>query len=66
MGHSSSGGPLLTSSLNARISWSNRGHYFGTAEFNETANLSSDERSFGRPALSEDDKLALIEFLKTF
>ena len=45
----------------------NRGHYFGTAEFNETASLSSDERGFGpEPALSEDDKHALIEFIKTF
>ncbi len=45
----------------------NRGHYFGTAEFNDTASLSSDEQSFGpEPALSEDDKRALIEFIKTF
>jgi hypothetical protein len=32
----------------------NRGHYFGTDRFKE------------EPALSDDDKLALIEFLKTF
>ena len=32
----------------------NRGHYFGTSYFNE------------EPALSDDDKRALIEFLKTF
>lgn len=32
----------------------NRGHYFGTAQFAE------------EPALSDDDKRALIEFLKTF
>ena len=45
----------------------NRGHYFGTAEFNETAGLSSDEQGFGpEPALSDDDKRALIEFIKTF
>jgi hypothetical protein len=45
----------------------NRGHYFGTAEFNETASLSRDEQGFGpEPALSEDDKRALIEFIKTF
>jgi hypothetical protein len=34
----------------------NRGHYFGTSYFQET-----DE-----PGLSDTDKLALIEFLKTF
>ncbi|WP_213956226.1 MULTISPECIES: hypothetical protein [unclassified Variovorax] len=45
----------------------NRGHYFGTAEFNNQAGLSGDERSFGEePVLSEDDKRALIAFLKTF
>ena len=45
----------------------NRGHYFGTAQFNETDELSEDEKSFGKePVLSEDDKRALIEFLKTF
>jgi hypothetical protein len=45
----------------------NRGHYFGTAKFNETEGLSDDEKSFGsEPVLSDDDKRALIEFLKTF
>jgi hypothetical protein len=45
----------------------NRGHYFGTAQFNETNDLSEDEKAFGKePVLSEDDKRALIEFLKTF
>jgi hypothetical protein len=45
----------------------NRGHYFGTAQFNETAGLSEDERAFGpEPPLSDPDKRALIEFLKTF
>ena len=45
----------------------NRGHYFGTAEFNKTAALSDDEKNFGREAeLSDQDKSALIEFLKTF
>ena len=45
----------------------NRGHYFGTAQFNDTAGLSEDERAFGpEPALSDSDKRALIEFLKTF
>jgi hypothetical protein len=45
----------------------NRGHYFGTTEFNQQDGLSADERSFGtEPALSDDDKRALIAFLKTF
>jgi hypothetical protein len=44
----------------------NRGHYFGTAKFNETEGLSEDEKSFGpEPVLSDDDKRALIEFLET-
>jgi hypothetical protein len=45
----------------------NRGHYFGTAEFNQQDGLSSDEKAFGQePVLSDDDKHALIAFLKTF
>ena len=45
----------------------NRGHYFGTAEFNKQQGLSTDEQSFGiEPELSDDDKRALIAFLKTF
>jgi hypothetical protein len=45
----------------------NRGHYFGTAEFNRQQGLSVDERSFGtEPELSDDDKRALIAFVKTF
>jgi hypothetical protein len=45
----------------------NKGHYFGTAQFNETEGLSEDEKSFGKePALSDSDKRALIEFIKTF
>jgi hypothetical protein len=45
----------------------NRGHYFGTAQFNEQQDLSKDEKEFGQePVLSDDDKRALIEFLKTF
>ena len=45
----------------------NRGHYFGTSQFNDTKDLSADEQSFGpEPALSDDDKHALIEFIKTF
>ena len=45
----------------------NRGHYFGTAEFNQQAGLSADEKAFGtEPVLSDDDKRALIAFLKTF
>jgi hypothetical protein len=45
----------------------NRGHYFGTAQFNDQQDLSEDEKAFGQePVLSDDDKRALIEFLKTF
>jgi hypothetical protein len=45
----------------------NRGHYFGTAEFNNQEDLSPDERSFGTdPELTDDDRRALIAFLKTF
>ena len=45
----------------------NRGHYFGTAEFNRQQGLSADERSFGtEPELSDADKRALIAFVKTF
>jgi hypothetical protein len=45
----------------------NRGHYFGTAQFNRQDGLSDDEKAFGRePELSDEDKRALIAFLKTF
>lgn len=45
----------------------NRGHYFGTAEFNQQDTLSADEKAFGtEPVLSDADKRALIAFLKTF
>jgi hypothetical protein len=45
----------------------NRGHYFGTRQFNDQDGLSKDEQSFGKePELSDDDKHALIAFLKTF
>jgi len=45
----------------------NRGHYFGTAMFNQQNGLSEDERAFGtEPELGDNDKRALIEFLKTF
>ncbi|RDJ05612.1 hypothetical protein [Rhizobium grahamii] len=45
----------------------NRGHYFGTGAFNEVDGLSDDEKAFGtEPPLNDDDKRALIEFLKTF
>ncbi|MBV9286334.1 MAG: hypothetical protein JO288_00685 [Hyphomicrobiales bacterium] len=44
----------------------NRGHYFGTEEFNDAAHLSDDEKAFGtEPALSDEDKRALIAYLKT-
>jgi hypothetical protein len=45
----------------------NRGHYFGTAQFNDQDSLSEDEKAFGRePVLSDEDKRALIAFLETF
>jgi hypothetical protein len=45
----------------------NRGHYFGTAQFNDQEGLTKDEQSFGKePELSDADKHALIAFLKTF
>ncbi|KWT82819.1 MULTISPECIES: hypothetical protein [unclassified Variovorax] len=45
----------------------NRGHYFGTAQFNRQDGLSEDEKAFGRePELGDEDKRALIAFLKTF
>ena len=45
----------------------NRGHYFGTAQFNQQDSLSADEKAFGHePELSDADKNALIAFLKTF
>lgn len=47
----------------------NKGHYFGTAQFNETEGLSDGEKSFVKepePVLSDDDKRALVEFVKTF
>jgi hypothetical protein len=45
----------------------NKGHYFGTAQFNDQQDLSDDEKAFGQePILSDEDKRALIEFLKTF
>jgi len=45
----------------------NRGHYFGTAEFNRQDGLSADEKAFGQePVLDDADKRALISFLKTF
>ena len=45
----------------------NRGHYFGTEEFNRQEHLSADEKAFGtEPGLSDTDKRALIAFLKTF
>jgi hypothetical protein len=45
----------------------NRGHYFGTSEFNNTSALTSEEKSYGyETPLSDSDKRALIEFVKTF
>jgi hypothetical protein len=45
----------------------NRGHYFGTAQFNQQDGLTEDEKAFGKETeLSDADKRALIAFLKTF
>lgn len=45
----------------------NRGHYFGTAQFNDQAGLTQDEQSFGKELeLNDDDKRALLAFLRTF
>ena len=44
----------------------NRGHYFGTAQFNQQNGLTADERGFGtEPVLSDAQKRSLIAFLKT-
>ena len=45
----------------------NRGHLFGTEQFNRQDALSEDERAWGTETpLSDADKTALIAFLKTF
>jgi hypothetical protein len=45
----------------------NRGHYFGTTAFNRQAGLTGDEKAFGtEPELTDEDRQALIAFLKTF
>jgi len=45
----------------------NRGHLFGTDAFNHQEGLSADERGWGTETpLKDDDKQALIAFLKTF
>ena len=45
----------------------NRGHLFGTEAFNHQDGLTADEKSWGtEKALGDDDKRALIAFLKTF
>lgn len=44
----------------------NRGHYFGTAEFNNTEGLTEDEAAFGsEPVLTDSEKRDLIAYLKT-
>jgi hypothetical protein len=46
----------------------NRGHYFGTAQFNDTTGLTADERAFVQtpePVLTDAQKTALIAYLKT-
>ncbi len=45
----------------------NRGHLFGTAAFNRQDGLSADEKAWGTETpLRDEDKTALIAFLKTF
>jgi hypothetical protein len=47
----------------------NRGHYFGTDPFTEVPSLPDDVKQMltkGEPGLGDDDKRALIEFVKTF
>jgi hypothetical protein len=44
----------------------NRGHYFGTAEFKVDPDVDDPEYFADEPRLSDPDKRALIEFLKTF
>ena len=46
----------------------NRGHYFGTAEFNRQDGLERRREGLrhASPSSSDDDKRALIAFLKTF
>jgi hypothetical protein len=43
----------------------NRGHYFGTAFLEEPPDF-GDAQQGKEPGLSDQDKRALIEFLKTF
>ncbi len=44
----------------------NRGHYFGTAKFNDTTGLTDQEKAWGpQPVLAEAEKRALVEYLKT-
>jgi hypothetical protein len=44
----------------------NRGHYFGTVQFNQPTGLTRDERAFGTETpLTDAQKRALIAFLKT-
>jgi hypothetical protein len=45
----------------------NKGHLFGTTAFNLQDGLSDDERAWGKlPELTDDDRRALIAYLKTF
>ena len=44
----------------------NRGHYFGTAKFNDTTGLTDQEKAWGpQPVLADAEKRALVEYLKT-
>jgi hypothetical protein len=44
----------------------NRGHYFGTSEFKADPDVDDPEYFSDERPLSDEDKRALIEFLKTF
>ncbi len=44
----------------------NRGHYFGTSEFKADPDVDDPEYFANEPPLTDADKHALIEFLKTF
>ena len=44
----------------------NRGHYFGTSEFKADPDVDDPEYFADEAPLSDADKHALIEFLKTF
>ena len=61
-------GPIQNRNRKYNAAWlEEESNHFGTDEFNNTDNLSDDEKAFGKETpLSDDDKRALIAFLKTF